>query len=705
MNPRSRFHSTSLACLLLPLAAAAQGSLFPSPPQLSVDTHFPVPGSSVTYTIEAPSGSIWALEASVKPAEVPLGALGTLYLDPAARIPLGGGVVAGAESVDFVLAIPNNPQLVGAVLYAQAGAAHLPEILLTGSVAIRAEAAPPSGARVPLSVAVTPDGTRAFVANRDDGTVSVIDTATDAVLAEVPAGPSARALPHGPVHVAVDPEGRHAFALNAASTAITVLDAASHSVTHQLAVPKGCKRLAFDFAGASRVLYVTNDALDEVLVFTEPVPGLFAPQPPIPLEGINPGPVVVLSDGRLVVGNLGSHGLELLDPALPGASKTVASLDLGRLPYDLLVLGDELLVTTFTFTPGGQVDGINQVLRVSLPGLQVLGSFLDDAGTDYLDIARAGSFLAVTGAGSGSTVLASAVTGALLDVIDLAPLEPVATPQQSAFVVPAGGVEPTKLYTVNYFRDTVRPILLDAGPPFAAAPEIALAWSGAPRVPLADLTPEEDGDWFFRSVDFFNATPANPNPVTCHTCHPDAGSDGLIHKFNTPVMWRAGETGPYGWKGNNASLPQLVQGTFNAHGSFPGPPQPGAVGTIVAFLTNSAEPPPSPFLLEDGSLSPAAQAGQALFEGAAGCSTCHAPPLFIPPAPAPPTIQAGVGTGLVPANVPSLRGLWASEPYLHDASAATIEDVILQNAGNLHGTTSGLSAQQRADLVEYLRTL
>jgi len=32
-------------------------------------------------------------------------------------------------------------------------------------------------------------------------------------------------------------------------------------------------------------------------------------------------------------------------------------------------------------------------------------------------------------------------------------------------------------------------------------------------------------------------------------------------------------------------------------------------------------------------------------------------------------------------------------------------DVLTSNPGDQHGITSGLTAQQRADLVEYLRTL
>ena len=40
-----------------------------------------------------------------------------------------------------------------------------------------------------------------------DGTVSIIDASQDALLLDLPTGPSARGLGSGPVHIAVDPEG------------------------------------------------------------------------------------------------------------------------------------------------------------------------------------------------------------------------------------------------------------------------------------------------------------------------------------------------------------------------------------------------------------------------------------------------------------------------------------------------------------------
>jgi YVTN family beta-propeller protein len=50
----------------------------------------------------------------------------------------------------------------------------------------------------PVEVAITPDGAFAYVANKDSNTVSVIDTATNTVVATVPVGSA-------PIGVAITP--------------------------------------------------------------------------------------------------------------------------------------------------------------------------------------------------------------------------------------------------------------------------------------------------------------------------------------------------------------------------------------------------------------------------------------------------------------------------------------------------------------------
>jgi len=66
---------------------------------------------------------------------------------------------------------------------------------------------------------------------------------------------------------------------------------------------------------------------------------------------------------------------------------------------------------------------------------------------------------------------------------------------------------------------------------------------------------------------------------------------------------------------------------------------------------------------------------------------------------------ANVGTGGT-FKVPSLVGVGARAPFLHDGCAATLMDRFTTcGGGDLHGKTSQLTPAQLSDLVAYLETL
>jgi YVTN family beta-propeller protein len=59
----------------------------------------------------------------------------------------------------------------------------------------------------PDGVAITPDGGRAYVANNGSNTLSIIDTATNRVVATVPVGETGIGL----TEVAITPDGSYAY--------------------------------------------------------------------------------------------------------------------------------------------------------------------------------------------------------------------------------------------------------------------------------------------------------------------------------------------------------------------------------------------------------------------------------------------------------------------------------------------------------------
>tara|TARA_B100000315_G_scaffold259845_1_gene317615 strand:- start:1705 stop:1902 length:198 start_codon:yes stop_codon:yes gene_type:complete len=46
----------------------------------------------------------------------------------------------------------------------------------------------------PWNIAITPDGTRAYVTNRDDNTISILDLSTDTELATISVGDGPRGI-------------------------------------------------------------------------------------------------------------------------------------------------------------------------------------------------------------------------------------------------------------------------------------------------------------------------------------------------------------------------------------------------------------------------------------------------------------------------------------------------------------------------------
>jgi mono/diheme cytochrome c family protein len=125
----------------------------------------------------------------------------------------------------------------------------------------------------------------------------------------------------------------------------------------------------------------------------------------------------------------------------------------------------------------------------------------------------------------------------------------------------------------------------------------------------------------------------------------------------------------------------------------------------------SAPAPPS------GSFNAAAaRRGERVFHGKAGCATCHTPPTYTDvssgPDPRVPFLHDPAEVGTEPFyaarsatgkyRTSPLRGIWQHPPYFHDGSAATLLAVV-----NHYDRRFGLnlSARQKADLVEFLKSL
>jgi mono/diheme cytochrome c family protein len=177
--------------------------------------------------------------------------------------------------------------------------------------------------------------------------------------------------------------------------------------------------------------------------------------------------------------------------------------------------------------------------------------------------------------------------------------------------------------------------------------------------------------------------------------------------------------GPISYWNNYVGVTQM-----GGHGSFSDPrigvsviQTPDLVTPKLPALLDyqlSLQTPPPPGRFNRG----AVKRGADLFAGAARCATCHTPPTFTdvlsgpdhsvpllhPPSEIPTAPEYAARSATKAWRTTPLRGLWQHPPYFHDGSAATLLDVV-DRYNNDPRFSLGLNEKEKADLVEFLKTL
>ncbi|MDP8999320.1 MAG: c-type cytochrome [Myxococcota bacterium] len=199
--------------------------------------------------------------------------------------------------------------------------------------------------------------------------------------------------------------------------------------------------------------------------------------------------------------------------------------------------------------------------------------------------------------------------------------------------------------------------------------------------------------------------------IACASCHPEGGDDGHVWMLDglprrTPSLrGTIAGTAPYHWPGDEMDMAMLIDEVYTRRmsGTRLSPPQQNA---LAGWIQNIPAPPPPGWVDSN-----AAHRGQALFEGSAGCATCHSGPKFTNNQ----TVGVGTGTDIgrepdggpspTAFQVPSLVGVGWRTPLFHDGCAATIAERFGKCATPGHGSTAQLPSQDIADLTAYLDSL
>jgi YVTN family beta-propeller protein len=147
----------------------------------------------------------------------------------------------------------------------------------------------------PAGLAITPDGSRAYVTNRfagPPGTVSVIDTATNAVVG------TPIVVGNGPSAIAITPNGQFAYVANRTSNDISVIDTATNTVVGSpIALAPAANPKGIAITPNGQFAYVTEGGLNNVVVISTASNSVVGS--PIP-AGLNPFSVAVTPDGASV---------------------------------------------------------------------------------------------------------------------------------------------------------------------------------------------------------------------------------------------------------------------------------------------------------------------------------------------------------------------------------------------------------------------
>lgn len=526
----------------------------------------------------------------------------------------------------------------GKTLYVTAGGVC---VIDTASKKITATLAVGYGANAPV---VSPDGTKLYVCNQFDNSVSVIDLVTGNTTATIP-------VDREPVAAAITPDGKRLFVANLlpvsradidyVAASVSVIDTAEKKVCGSITLPNGSTSL--------RGVCVSPDGQ---YVYVTHILGRYQ-----------------LPTTQLERGWVNTNALSVIDAA-------------GAKLVNTVLLDD---VDQGAANPWGvacTADG--KTIAVAHAGTHEV-SLVDTAGLH--------AKLAKAAAGEQATSVSSSAEDVPNDLSFLVDIRRrVSLTGQGPRGVATVG---TQLYAAEYFSGGIG--VVDAAADRPKARFVALGKQPEP-------SQERKGEMLFADAKI--CFQQWHSCISCHpdaradALNWDLLNDGMGNPKNTRSMLVAHETPPAMSMGVRDTAETAVRAGIKFI-LFMVRPEEDAEA-IDAYL-KALKPVPSPYL-EDGKMSAAAARGEAVFKKA-DCARCHPGPLYTNLESVDVGTGAGLDKGRT-FDTPTLVETWRTAPYFHDGRAVTILELLKDfNPGDVHGVTSGLSETELSDLAAYVLSL
>jgi len=208
---------------------------------------------------------------------------------------------------------------------------------------------------------------------------------------------------------------------------------------------------------------------------------------------------------------------------------------------------------------------------------------------------------------------------------------------------------------------------------------------------------EEGRRMFFSAIDRRMA--GSGAGVSCSTCHFDGRNDGLTWTLDgqprqTPTLaGPVSDTAPFTWADDVASVADEAMLTTSLR--MGGGLELHDAELVQAYVEWSRLPDTA----LKGSNSAKVKLGREVFNRAeVGCGTCHSGDALT-------DNTNHLLYGELPTQTPTLRGVAATAPYLHDGSSESLRDLLERVRDGSMGDTSSLTDKEMDGLEAYLKSL